>query len=325
LEYRELGKSGIKISVIGLGTWQWGSREWGWNRLYKKSDVLAAFEKAMEFGINFIDTAEVYGRGKSEKILGEAIHERRDDVVIATKVWPWNLSYGRLLEAANRSLRRLGVDVIDLYQVHWPNPFVSIRSTMRAMKKLVQDGKVRAIGVSNFNLKKLKAAQEALAPLELVSNQVRYNLIDRQVEAELLPYTETEKITMIAYSPLDQGLLTGRYTRGSQPTSLVQTVNPGFSSRNLARLLEVNQTLTEIGKAHGKTPSQVALNWLTRKENVVAIPGVKTPEHVINDVGAVEWSMSNLEIEKLEKVSTGVHFDKLSAVPNLLRVVRHLE
>jgi myo-inositol catabolism protein IolS len=325
LEYRELGKSGIKISAIGLGTWQWGSREWGWNRLYKKSDVMGAFQKAMEFGINFIDTAEVYGRGKSERILGEAIHEKREDVVIATKVWPWNLSYSRVLRAAERSLYRLGVDVIDLYQVHWPNPFVSIRGTMRAMKKLVQDGKVRTIGVSNFNLKRLKAAQEALAPLELVSNQVRYNLIDRQIEEELLPYTRTEKVTIIAYSPLAQGLLTGRYTRGSKPTSLVQTINPGFSSRNLARLLEVNQALSEIAKRHGRTPSQVALNWLTRKENVVAIPGLKKPEHAINDAGAVGWSMSSLEMEKLEKVATGVHFDKLSTFPNLLRIVRHLK
>jgi len=325
LEYKELGKSGIKVSVIGLGTWQWGSREWGWNRLYNKSDVLTAFQKAMEFGINFIDTAEVYGRGKSEKILGEAIHEHREDVVIGTKVWPWNLSYGRLLRAAERSLHRLGVDVIDLYQVHWPNPLVSMHSTMRAMKKLVQDGKVRAIGVSNFNLKRLKAAQDALAPLELVSDQVRYNLIDRQIEEELLPYAKTEKITIIAYSPLAQGLLTGRYSRGCKPTSLVQTINPGFSSRNLARLLEVNQALSEIAKTHGMTPSQVALNWLTRRENVVAIPGVKKPEHAINDAGAVGWSMSSLEMERLDKVATDVQFDRLSAVPNLLRAVRHLQ
>ncbi len=164
MEYRELGKSGIKISAVGLGTWQWGSREWGWNHLYKKSDVVAAFQKAIELGVNFIDTAEIYGRGKSEEILGEAVQGHRDDVVIATKVWPLNLSYGRLLKAAERSLRRLGVDVIDLYQVHWPNQLVPMRSTMKAMKKLVQDGRVRAVGVSNFNLKRLKAAQEALAP-----------------------------------------------------------------------------------------------------------------------------------------------------------------
>ena len=321
MEYRELGKSGIKISAIGLGTWQWGSREWGWGRLYGKQDVLDAFQKAMELGINFIDTAEVYGRGRSEQIISEAIHGHREDVVVATKVWPWNLSYGRLVRAAERSLHRLGVDVIDLYQVHWPNPLVPIRNTMKAMNKLARDGKIRTVGVSNFNLQKLKAAQEALAPLELVSNQVRYNLLDRHIEEKLLPFAETGKITIIAYSPLAQGLLTGRYTSSTKPSSLVQTINPGFSSRNLTRLIEVNGTLSEIASMHDRTPSQVALNWLTRKENVVAIPGVKKSEHVINDAGAVDWALSNLEVERLEKVATEVRFDRLSAIPNLVRAL----
>ena len=323
MEYRELGKSGIKISAIGLGTWQWGSREWGWNRLYGKSDVLDAFQKAIQIGINFIDTAEVYGRGKSEEIIGEAIHGHREDVVIATKVWPLNLSYGRLLRAAERSLRRLGVDVIDLYQVHWPNPLVPIRSTMKAMKKLVQDGKVRAVGVSNFNLKRMKAARDALAPLELASNQVRYNLLDRQIEEKLLPYAKTEKITVIAYSPLAQGLLTGRYTSTTKPNSFIQTINPGFSSRNLTRLVEVSQTLSEIAKTHAKTPSQVALNWLTRKKNVVAIPGVKKTEYAIDDAGAVDWALTSPEMERLEKTAAEVRFDRLSAAPNFLRALTH--
>jgi myo-inositol catabolism protein IolS len=318
LEYRELGKSGIKISAVGLGTWQWGSREWGWNRLYRKSDVLAAFQKALEVGINFIDTAEIYGGGKSEKILGEAIHDHREDVVIATKVWAWNVSPGRLLRAAERSLRRLGVDVIDLYQIHWPNPIVPLRGTMKAMRKLVQDGKVRAVGVSNFNLDRLKNAQKALAPLELASNQVRYNLLNRKIEQKLLPYTKAEKITVIAYSPLAQGLLTNKYTQTSRPSSLVQTMNPGFSSRNLARLAEVNRTLSEIAKTHGKTPSQVALNWLIRNENVVAIPGVKKPEHAIDDAGALGWTLSTSEVEKLEKSAAVIQFSKLGALQNLL-------
>jgi aryl-alcohol dehydrogenase-like predicted oxidoreductase len=319
LEYRELGKSGIKISAVGLGTWQWGSREWGWGRSYGKQDVIDALQKATELGINFIDTAEIYGQGKSEQIVGEAIRDHREDVVIATKVWPLNLSYGRVLKAAERSMRRLGVDVIDLYQVHWPNPLVPIRKTMKAMKKLVQDGKVRTVGVSNFNLKKLKAAQDALAPLELASNQVRYNLLDRRIERELLPYANTEKITIIAYSPLAQGLLTGKYTPDTRPSSFIQTVNPGFSPRNLTRLAQTNLALSEIAKTHGKTPSQVALNWLNRNGNVVAIPGVKKPEHAIDDAGAVDWALNKIEIESLELAATNVRFDRLSMVPNVLR------
>ena len=281
--------------------------------------MIDALQKATELGINFIDTAEIYGQGKSEQIIGEAIRGHRENVVIATKVWPFNLSYGRVLKAAERSMRRLGVDVIDLYQVHWPNPLVPIRKTMKAIKKLVQDGKVRTVGVSNFNLKKLKAAQEALAPLELASNQVRYNLLDRRIERELLPYANAEKITIIAYSPLAQGLLTGKYTPDTGPSSFIQTVNPGFSPQNLTRLAETNRALSEIGKTHGKTPSQVALNWLTMKENVVAIPGVKRTEHAIDDAGAVDWALNGIEMERLEQAATDVRFDRLSMVPNVLR------
>ena len=229
MEYRELGKSGIKVSVIGLGTWQWGSREWGWNRLYNEKDVQAGFQKGLELGINLVDTAEVYGRGRSEEILGRTIHGFRGQVVIATKVWPWNLSYGKVLRSADRSLRRLGVDVIDLYQIHWPNRLVPIRSTMKAMRKLVETGKVRCIGISNFNVKRMKAAREALEPVELTSNQVKYNLLDRGIERELLPAALDSKITIIAYSPLAKGLLTGKYTTGAKPNSFVQYASPRFS------------------------------------------------------------------------------------------------
>ncbi len=324
MEFRELGKSGIKISTIGLGTWQWGSREWGWNRLYGKKEVLGAFEKALEVGLNFIDTAEVYGRGKSEELVGEAIQGHREDVVIATKVWPWNLSRGRLLRAADRSLRRLGVDVIDLYQVHWPNPVIPIRSTMKAMKKLVQDGKARCIGVSNFNLNRTKAAQEALAPLELASNQMKYNVIDRNVEEQLLPYLQAEKVTLIAYSPLAQGLLTGKYTPQIKPTTLVQRINSRFSPRNLIRLSETLQVLSDISQAHGKTSSQAALNWLIRRQNVVAIPGVKRPENVADIAGAADWRLTDAEAARLEAVASENRFDRLSGLPNLVGALTRL-
>jgi aryl-alcohol dehydrogenase-like predicted oxidoreductase len=192
---------------------------------------------------------------------------------------------------------------------------------MKAMKELLKDGKIRSVGVSNFNLSRLKAAEDALAPLELASNQVRYNLLDRGVEKELLPYAEANKKTIIAYSPLAQGLLTGKYRSGTRPNSFIQSVNPGFSSRNLARLVEVNRTLGDIANAHDKTVSQVALNWLTRKGNVVAIPGVKNVEHVANEAAATGWQLDETEIEKLEKVAAGVKFDRFSSVPNILRAV----
>ncbi len=324
MEFRELGKSGIKISAIGLGTWQWGSSEWGWGRLYGKRDVLEAFRKAREVGVNLIDTAEMYGRGRSEQLIRDAIQDCREEVVIATKVSPWNLSYGRVLRAANRSLQRLGVDVIDLYQVHLPNPLIPIRNTMKAMKKLVQDGKVRCVGVSNFNLKRVKAAQEALAPVELASNQVKYNLLDRNIETELLPYAQKEKVTIIAYSPLAQGLLTGKYTANSKPSSFVQRTNARFSKSNLNRLTPLFQALSEVAEAHHKTPSQVALNWLISKQNVIAIPGAKTPENVTDNAGAADWRLDDLEVARLESLASETKFDQVSGIPNVVKALTHL-
>jgi myo-inositol catabolism protein IolS len=324
LEFKELGKSGIKISAVGLGTWQWGSREWGWGRNYGKKEVLEAFQKALEVDINFIDTAEIYGRGKSEQLIGEAIKGHRDEVVIATKVWPWNLTSGRLLRSANRSAHRLGVDVIDLYQIHWPNPLLPIRNTMRTLKKLVRLGKVRSVGVSNFNLTQTKAAQEALSPLELASNQVKYNLLDRKIETDLLPYAQSSNVTIIAYSPLAHSLLTGRYTPENKPTSLVQAGNPRFSSRNLTRMNSMQQILASIANVHNKTPAQVALNWLISKPNVVAIPGAKKSEHVVDSAGAVDWRLTESEVEKLDLAGLGIRFDRVSGITNLLRAISHL-
>ena len=324
MEFKELGKSGIKISAVGFGTWQWGSREWGWGRNYGKKEVFESFQRALEVDINFIDTAEIYGRGKSEQLIGEAIKGHRDEVVIATKVCPFNLTSGRLFRSADRSAQRLGVDVIDLYQIHWPNPLLPIRNTMRTMKKLIRLGKVRSVGVSNFNLTKTKAAQKSLSPVDLASNQVKYNLLDRQIETDLLPYAQSSHVTIIAYSPLAHSLLTRRYSPKSKPTSLVQTVNPRFSSHNLARMNSMHQVLATIANAHCKTSSQVALNWLISKPNVVAIPGSKRPEHVADSAGAVDWRLTESEVEKLELAASEIRFDKLSGIPNLLRAISRL-
>jgi aryl-alcohol dehydrogenase-like predicted oxidoreductase len=321
MEFRELGKSGIRVSAIGLGTWQWGSREWGWGHLYGRKELHDAIDKAIEMGINLIDTAEVYGGGRSEQIIGEAMRGHREHFVIATKAWPLNVTPRRLRKAADRSLKRLGIDTIDLYQVHWPNPLVPIRKTMKAMRELVREGKVRCVGVSNFNLKRMAASQHALVPLELTSNQVRYNILDRRIEADLLPNAQREKITIIAYSPLAQALLTGKYTAEHRPHSFVQRINPKFSPSNLTRLGELNQILREISQAHGKTPSQVALNWLITKENVIAIPGVKGPQHVIDMAGAMDWRLSDDQARRIEIAAAQVRFNKISGITSALRAL----
>ena len=323
MEFKELGKSGIKVSAVGLGTWQWGAREWGWGRGYGRLDVFAAFQRALEFGINFVDTAEIYGWGRSERLVGEAIQDHRDDIVIATKVWPWNLTSGRVIRAADHSARRLGVDVIDLYQIHWPNSLYPIRNTMKTMRRLVELGKVRLVGISNFNLARTKAAQEALSPLDLVSNQVKYNLIDRKIESDLLPYAQGSNVTIIAHTPLARSLLSGKYTSQHRPTSLVQAASPRFSPQNLARMNNLQQTLSSIAAAHDKTSAQVALNWLISQRNVVAIPGTKTPAHVADSAGAVGWRLTETETVQLESAASGILLDKLSVIPNLLDAAIH--
>jgi len=190
---------------------------------------------------------------------------------------------------------------------------------MKAMKKLVETGKVRCVGVSNFNAKQMKAAQEALEPIELASNQVKYNLLDRGIERELHPAALASQVTIIAYSPLAKGLLTGKYTAGSSPNSFVQRASPRFSKRNLARFDQAHRVLRHIGDAHGKTIAQVALNWLISKENVVAIPGAKRPVDVEDSAGATGWQLTRDEITAMETSANQISFDKISGLPNLIR------
>ncbi|MCS7145763.1 MAG: aldo/keto reductase [Nitrososphaerota archaeon] len=310
MKYIELGRSGLRVSKVGLGTWQIGASEWGWNRGYGVEDVVETIVRAHELGVNFIDTAEIYGGGLSEEVVGRAVREFRDEVVIATKVWPTHATYDGVLKACERSLRRLGVDVIDLYQVHWPNPVIPLSSTMRAMERLVELGKVRAIGVSNFSLGRLRRAQECLKREEIVSNQVRYNLVERGVEKELLPYCEREGIALIAYSPLAQGLLTARYSAANRPRDFVRRLNPLFDPSVLRRAEPLMTLLKEIAAKHGAEPGQVALAWLIRREDVVAIPGAKRPEQVESNARAADFELSDDEwsalLEAASKVSAGV-------------------
>ncbi len=212
MEYVSLGKTGLRISRIGLGAWQFG----GDACPYEYGIAKEVIAKAFELGINFIDTAAVYGRGRSEEFVGRAIRELgiRDHVIIATKIpGDWR-RYGDVLKAARRSKERLGVDVIDLLQLHWPACWhnVPICETMKAMERLVEDGVIRYIGVSNYPLQLLEAARSCLKRNDIVSSQNRYNLIERDVEKELLPYLQREGITLIAWSPLAKGAVTGKYS-----------------------------------------------------------------------------------------------------------------
>ncbi|MFQ5762659.1 MAG: aldo/keto reductase, partial [Candidatus Bathyarchaeia archaeon] len=244
-----------------------------------------------DLGVNLIDTAEMYGEGISESIVGEAIRARRNEATVATKVSPTHLRYSSVLKAAERSLGRLGIREIDLYQIHWPNPLVPLKETMRAMEKLVSNGKIRYIGVSNFSAGLLMKAQEALAKEEIVSNQVKYNLLQRGVEKQLLPYAKREGMTILAYSPLAQGMLTGKF---SNPiTTGVRSLNAIFTNRgNFNRSLRIVDVVRKIGENHGRTTSQVALSWLMSDSTVVPIPGAKSVEQLKDNIAAADWRLT---------------------------------
>jgi len=209
MKFVEVG--GVRLSAIGLGTWQFGSTEWGYGKDYATGEAGAIVKRALDLGVNLIDTAEVYGLGRSEKIVGNAIRGRREEVFLATKLFPIGLPFmvgGR----ARASAKRLGVDRLDLYQLHWPGPLFPPRSTMPRMKALIDSGLVRHVGVSNHSLAQWQAAEGVLGG-PVISNQVRFSLIARSPEAELLPWAQREGRLIIAYSPLGQGLLSGKYQK----------------------------------------------------------------------------------------------------------------
>lgn len=263
MNFKELGATGVRLPEIGLGTWQYRAG-------------VEPLQKGIVLGATLIDTAEMYG---TEAVVGEAIQGRRQDVFIATKVSGSHLRYDDVLRAADASLKRLGIESIDLYQVHWPNPSTPIRETMRAMGQLADDGRVKYIGLSNFSAAQTQEAQEALPNHRIVSNQVPYSLFNREIERELVPYCERNKITVIAYSPLERGQLTSR---------------PLFKRRRALSLLQRIATETE------KTTAQVALNWCIAKSSVIAIPKADRIDHVAENCAASGWKLSDKHLKDLD-------------------------
>jgi aryl-alcohol dehydrogenase-like predicted oxidoreductase len=307
VERIRLGRSDVEVSKIGIGAMQ-ASSEWG----TRDEDIVGAIEESGRLGVNLIDTAEGYGRGHSEEVVGRAVAiVGRENVVVATKVAGLHLRFDDVLKACRASLTRLGVKEIDLYQVHSPNPWeqIPLKHTMRAMEKLYDEGKIRAIGVSNFAVRDLEEARGYLSKSDIVSNQVRYNLLERQIEEEVIPYCKRHGITILAWSPLAQGALTGRYGPGRLPEKNARTDNPLFLEHNLAAAQTLVGVLRRVGNAHGATPSQVALNWLARNEVVVPIPGARDASQARDNALSLGWGMSAAEAEEIERVSGGLELD----------------
>ena len=259
MELKKLGPSHARVPEIGLGTWGY-------------LGGIQPLRAGIEQGAFLIDTAEVYG---TEEVVGQAVRHSREQVFLATKVPLRSFRRKPLIAAAERSLRRLGTEYIDLYQLHWPNYTVPIEESMGALEELVDAGKVRFIGVSNFSVRELKRAQAALSKYRIVSSQVRYSLIDRTIEEDLLQYCQQNEITVIAYSPLGTNL---QQIRARDPEGM----------------------LAQLATRSQKTEAQIALNWLIAKSNVVAIPQSSTVVHIIENCGASGWRLATADYSRLE-------------------------
>jgi aryl-alcohol dehydrogenase-like predicted oxidoreductase len=290
---------------MGLGAWQWGDRiVWQYGHGYGAEDVHRAFEISVTEGIRFVDTAEVYGGGNSERMLGQFIQSADQPILIATKFfpWPWRVWKGALLRALKGSLARLGVESVDLYQVHWPSVTMSTDSLMEGMVECVKSGMTRTVGISNYGQTRMLAAYSALARhnIPLASNQVHYSLLNRSAEKDgTLARCKELGIRLIAYSPLEKGLLSGKYTPENPPPG----TRAGTYGGMLSQIQPLIKAMTQIGQDHGgKTNSQVALNWVICK-GALPIPGAKNAEQAQQNAGALGWRLSDAEVEKLDELS----------------------
>ncbi len=298
MECRRLGQSGLEISVIGLGTWAMGATVETWGHVDDRESI-AAIHQALDLGINFIDTAPIYGLGHSETIVGKAITGRRDEVVLATKCGllfpqrkdqlpPRCLRQDSVIRECDQSLRRLQTDHIDLYQCHWPDPETDIRETMEALIELQRLGKIRAIGVSNFSCQQMSMARE-YGPVHCL--QPPFSMIHYRTAEDLLPYCESNDIAVVPYSPLAKGLLTGKFG-ADDIFHDVRERDPEFMGVRFQRNLNLVAALQEIALRYDKSVAQLAINWTASFPGVTSpIVGAKRPSQVVENVGGVGWTL----------------------------------
>jgi aryl-alcohol dehydrogenase-like predicted oxidoreductase len=296
MKYLEVDGIG-KVSRIGLGTWQFGSREWGYGDSYASGAARDIVQRALALGVTLFDTAELYGMGKSERILGEALGDQRSAVALASKILPIAPFPPVIKQREHASARRLQVDRIPLYQIHQPNPVVPDSVIMPGMRSLLDSGDIGAAGVSNYSLARWQKADAALGRA-VISNQVQFSLACPGPLEDLVPFAERENRIVIAYSPLAQGLLGGKYGLDNRPGG-VRAVNPLFGTENLRRVEPLLQMLRDVATEVGAKPAQVALAWLISLPNVVAIPGASSVEQLEFNVAAADIELSPQSREAL--------------------------
>ena len=307
-----------RVSRVGLGTWQFGSREWGYGDDYADGAASAIVTRALELGVTLFDTAEAYAFGRSERILSEALGDRRDDVVVATKIFPVAPFPPVVVSRAHGSAKRLRLARMPLYQVHQPNPLVPDTVIMRGMRTLLDDGRVGAVGVSNYSLERWQAADAALGQ-PVVSHQVQFSLATPGPLEDLVPFAERENRIVIAYSPLAQGLLGGKYDADHRPGG-VRAMNPLFGTENLRRAEPLLRVLREVADAHDAKPAQVALAWLLGLPQVVVIPGASSVEQLEFNAAAADLELSDDEQAALTDAARA--FDPVSAGRTLVDTVK---
>lgn len=309
---RQLGRTGITVPAMGIGVWSWGDTSfWGYGSTHTEEDIRQAYRVCLDLGLNFFDTAEIYGSGASERILGACRREDGRPILIASKFapLPTRFSARTLMTALDASLARLGVNVIDLYQIHFPFTLIQTDALMDALALAVRAGKVRAVGVSNYGAEHMRRAHARLArhDIPLASNQVHYNLLHRKPEKNgVLAACRELQVALIAYSPLEQGLLTGKYRPGDKMVvpGGPRRFMPAYSARRLRKLEPLLQEMGRIAQRHDKTLAQVALNWLLCKDTcVIPIPGAKNLRQAQDNAGAIGWHMSAEEMKRLEQYS----------------------
>ena len=316
-----------KISKIGLGTWQFGSPEWNYGEQYNAQLARTIVRRALELGVTLFDTAEIYGFearpfacralvrgvafsdiaripgfGRSERILGLALRESQESAFLATKVYP-AVPVGPVLEQrAKASANRLGTHRLDLYQVHQPGRLIRNVTIMRRIRALQRAGLIGDVGVSNGSVDNWRAAEDALGG-RVLSNQVSYSLVARSAEREVLPFAESHGRVVIAYSPLAQGLLSGRYDRAHRPANPARATTALFLPENLERAGKLISVLREIARAHSAAPAQVALAWVIRHPAVTAIPGASSVEQLESNVAAADIELTDHEYHALQDAS----------------------
>ncbi len=291
-----------RVSRLGLGTWQFGSREWGYGDSYAGEHAAKIVTRALDLGVTLFDTAEFYGFGKSETILGAALAGRRDEAWIATKWFPLDPVSGQIARHGRASAKRLGIERIDLYQVHQPNPLAMDTVIMRDMRSLREAGVVDEIGVSNYSLGRWRKAEHALGS-RVLSNQVQYSLVHRGPEEELLPWAQANDRLVIAWSPLAQGFLSTKYDADHRPSGSVRRANPLFLPENLRAARPLFGALNEIADAHAASAAQVSLAWLLHQPNVLVIPGASNVDQLERNVAAAELDLGDDEVAGLREAA----------------------